>query len=85
MTDTIRLAIPEPTVIITARELDLTEGMLPAGSVGMIVMAYTPEVYGMPLSPTHHWRRRVSSYRRCQLRRQRVCHPKNYALIAPQD
>jgi hypothetical protein len=47
MADPIRLTIPELTVIITARELDLPEGVLPAGSVGTIVMAYTPKVYGV--------------------------------------
>jgi hypothetical protein len=51
MTDTIRLTYPELTVITTARDLDLPEGVLPAGSVGTIVMAYTPEVYGVEFDP----------------------------------
>lgn len=47
MTDLIRLTYPELTVITTARDLDLPEGVLPAGSVGTIVTAYTPEAYGV--------------------------------------
>ena len=47
MTEPVRLAIPELTVITTARDLDFPEGVLPAGSVGTIVMAYAPEGYGV--------------------------------------
>jgi hypothetical protein len=54
MNDTIRLTFPELTVITTARDLDLPEGVLPAGSVGTIVMAYTPDVYGIEFHAPWH-------------------------------
>jgi hypothetical protein len=47
MTEPVRLTYPELTVISTARDIDLPEGVLPAGSVGTIVMASTPDVYGV--------------------------------------